>query len=512
MNKTLSLLFIAISLFLASCGSSSENEEVSTVTAAVSQEPATLDVHRNSSQITRLLVVGNVLEKPVTLDSEGRAVPELCESFESENGAKSWIFQIKDGIVFHNGRGMDAGDVAISLNRWADNFSSVSSMLGGARFEVVDGMTVRIDCPESVPFLPEMMAFSSQSAAIYAKECFDTLDADGLVTEVIGTGPYRIESWEKGVSMTLERFDGYVEKGANQGGLSDDKKAPSEKIEYLFVPDAFARTAMCETGGADFMNDLMNDDIPRFENRDDLAVLRGEEAGSLVALFNKMDGLCSENWVRKAVNTALDLDVVMAACYGSGGYVMHHNYMEGQQALWTTEGPESRYDVGDKEAARAMLEDNGYDGTPLRVLSSNSSNMDKAALALCSELEKAGFETEVTIVDWAAMMALRSDPSAWDICITAMSQVPVPSLKLFLSPGYAGWSDDEHLAELMAELNTSPDLGCAEAKWAEIQDYCYDYLPAIVIGHYQSGYLASSKLEGVNTYSGFWLWNAEVRN
>ena len=108
------------------------------------------------------------------------------------------------------------------------------------------------------------------------------------------------------------------------------------------------------------------------------------------------------------------------------------------------------------------------------------------------------------------MMEYRSDPSKWDICITAMTQVPLPSQKLYLSPDYAGWSDDEHLASLMSLFNSASSIEEARSVWFEIQDYFYDYLPAIICGHYQSGYLYSSRLSGVNEYYGFYFWNTKI--
>ena len=503
------LSFVLLICLLTSCSSADAG---STLRVALSQEPPTMDVHVNSSQTARYIMAGNVFERLVTLDSEGHAVPELCQSFESENDCRSWIFHLRKGVLFHNGREMTSEDAVLSLNRWIEYNSSVSTMLDGARFYAVDDYTLRIDAETSILFLPDMMAGSPQSAVIYAREMLSTLDQDGLITQYIGTGPYTVSKWDRGVSVTLERFDSYCPYGGQMDGLAGYKHAYIPEIIYYFVPDSFARTAGCESGQYHFINDMMNDDVPRLLKNDELVVSRGPEAGSFVLLLNKREGLMSRQYARTALNTALDLDVVMAACYGSGGYTMHPNYMESGQKLWVSSADEPRYDVSDKEAARKILDDNGYSGQPVRILSSNLSNMDKSALALADELEKAGFETEVTIADWAAMMAWRSDPSRWDVCITAMTQVPVPSLKLFLSPDYAGWSDDETLQQMMASFSSCTSADEARELWLEIQDYCYDYLPAIVCGHYQSGYLYRKELTGVNENYGFYFFNSMLNS
>ena len=349
--RFLVILFALLSI--VSCAPDSGSRDVLDV--AVSQEPPTFDVHVNSSQIARYVMAGNVFERLVTLNGEGRAVPELCSSFEPVNGSRGWIFHLREGVRFHNGRIMTSEDVVLSMNRWIEYNAAVASMLDGARFTAVDGNTVRIDAQEPILFLPEMMAGSPQAAVVYAREMFDSLDGDGLVTEYIGTGPYRFVSWERGSSVRLERFEDYCPYGGQMDGLAGFKHAYIPVIIYHFVPDSFARTTGCETGLYDFINDVMNDDIPRLEENDDLVVSRGEEAGSVVILFNKRQGLCADQYVRTAVNMAVDLDVPMAACYGGGGYVMHPDYMEGNQRLWAVTDSEPRYDAGDKEGARKLL-------------------------------------------------------------------------------------------------------------------------------------------------------------
>ena len=449
-------ILLSLSLFLSSCSSPSPGDVLD---VAVSQEPPTFDVHVNSSQVARLVMTGNVFEQLVTLDSQGRPVPELCSSFESLDECRSWVFHLRDDVLFHNGRVMTSEDAVLSLNRWIDYNSSVRTMVGEARFQAVDEHTVRIDADRSMLLLPEMMAASPQSAVVYAREMLSTLDGDGLVTQYIGTGPYMVQEWRRGEM---------------------------------------------------FINDLMSDDVRRLSRDEDLVVSLGDEAGSLVILFNKRQGPASRQYIRSAINTAVDLDVVMAACYGDSGYVMHPDYMESGQRLWHVSDEEPRYDIGDKEAAARMLEENGYDGTPVRILSSNLSNMDRSAIALAQELEEAGFVVDLVIVDWATMMAYRSDPAMWDVCITAMTMVPVPTLKLFLSPDYAGWSDDEQLQSMMEQLSSCTSLEEAQEIWAQIQDYCYDYLPAIVCGHYQSGYLYSADLVDVDEYYGFHFYNSRI--
>lgn len=500
-------------LFLLLSGCSSETADNDTLQIAVSQEPATLDVMRNSSRVARAILSGNVFERVLTLSAEGSAVPELASSYEiSEDGHTLTVF-IRSDVAFHNGDIMDSNDVADSLNRWIDSYQAVRSMVGDARFEAVDDNTVRIESDHPVILLPDMMAGSPYSAVVMPSEVFDSLDGNGFITEAVGTGPYRFISWSNGQNITLERFDAYSaygDKDAPMDGLAGYKHAYIKTLVYNFVPDSVTRTAGIRNGQYLFDDDTVNDDRDALRRDSSLVVSEGDEDGSVVLIFNKKEGLSSNQYIRKAVNTALDLNTVMSARNGRDGFVLYPGYMESWQSEWAVTGLDEFYNINDKNEAARILEEGGYDGSPFRILTSSSSNMDRAAVAIKSELEKAGMNVELIIVDWAAMMAMRNDPSLYDMFITAMTQVAIPSQKLFLDPTYAGWSEDEKLASLLGAFSLASTREEASEIWAETQRYCYEYLPAIVAGHYVSGSLYSKSLTGVEEYFGYYFYNARI--
>lgn len=511
MRKLLSFILLAI-LILSSC---SQEKTDDTIEAAVSQEPVTLDVMKNSSRISRVIMTGNVFERVVTLSEDGSPAGELATDFYMSDDALSWTFDLRSGVKFHNGDIMDASDAAISLNRWIDNFGSARKLVGDARFEVVDDDTIRIQASHPILLLPDMMAGGSYSAVVMPKEVFESVDELGFLTEYIGTGPYCFDSWAQGQNIKLRRFDDYVPYGdpeSEMDGLSGYKHAYVENIVYNFIPDAMTRLVGVQTGQYHFDDDIVSNDLSGVERDKNLVVTHSGEEGSLMLIFNKKEGICSDNEIRKAINTALDLSELNAVRHGSTGYVLHPNYMESAQSEWLVEGLDSYYAHNDREKARDMLARAGYDGSAVRILTSNSSGMDKSAVALSEQLKSIGMNTELIITDWAGMMSLRNNPAAYDIFITAMTSVPLPSLKLFLDPSYAGWSSDEQLQEYMTALNKATSKSEAISIWQEAQRYCYEYLPAIVAGHYLAGYLYREEVVGIDEEYGFYFYNSRFRN
>jgi len=59
-------------------------------------------------------------QRSVEIDTQGNAVPDLAESFEAKPDAKFWVFDLRKGAEFHNGKSVNADDVIFSIKRHQD--------------------------------------------------------------------------------------------------------------------------------------------------------------------------------------------------------------------------------------------------------------------------------------------------------------------------------------------------------------------------------------------------------
>lgn len=478
---------------------------------AVAQQAPSLDLHKNSTLIARQMCSGTVWEKLVTLDANSEPVPELCESYDISEDARTFTFYLRKGVRFHDGSEMTADDVVASMNRWTAGFSSAGSLVGGAQFEKVDDYTVKIECPAPALMLPSVIAGAAQPAAITTAEaCAKETDV-GYLVDYIGTGPYRFAEWAQDQYVRFERFEDYVPYGDPEqpmDGWAGYKKAYVKTLVYHIVPEEMTRTAGLETGQYDVVFGVSDDNVPRIDANPDLETHR-EQAGTIAWVFNKKEGIASNPYFRTAVNTAIDCEEALIATYG-GAYELGSCYMDSGQPFWYTDVGEDRYNLKDPEKAKAILAENGYAGEPFRILVATLNGMDRMAIVLQSQLEKIGVPVELIIVDWATLTEYRKDPAGFDMYMTTFAGVPVPALKLYFGPAYPGWSEDETLAIQFAKLNEATTMEAAKEAWVELQDYAWDYLPLINGGHYITTYAWSAKLEDANTFSGCYFWNATI--
>lgn len=484
-------LIALLAFILVSCNAERESNSLS---VAISQEPPTLDVVVNTSLSSRIIATGNIFEKLLTTDIDGNIKTELAESYSLADENKRLSFTLKKNIKFHDGTYLTNKDACASMNRWLSIYKPAHDIAGEALFyETENG--IEIISNSKLSFLPLLIASAPQSAAIMPAAVIKQSEA---VSEYIGTGPYKLKEWNSGESIVLEKYKEYSTDEAKSKGSID-------AITYYFVSDSVTRALGMKSGLYDFANDVMSEDRALYKDSD-IEVLEGGESGSIGIIFNKSRGLTANVDFRRALSLAIDPEKTMKACYGEYGWRCHTDYMEKEQVFSVAD--ENPYRGKDSERSKLYLAKSGYKDETIRILTSNTSNLDKMAISVADDLEKAGVRTELIILDWASMMERRKNKDGWDILISAYTTVPLPQMKLYLSPDYPGWIED---VDILKEMNDKALDECIEL-WKIAQTEFWDSVPLLVPGHYLTSYAKNKRLKDVIVNGGFYFWNASKEN
>ena len=171
------------------------------------------------------------------IDADGNIVGELAETWEALDGARRWIFDLRQGVEFHNGKTLDAADVIHSLNthRGEDSGSAVSSIMEVISDIRADGKT-RIIVDLERPNVDFAYLMSDYHLVIGPEGTTgDQWDAG------IGTGPFILEEWKSGVRAFTTRNPNYFKEGLPY----------FDAVETLNVADVAARTSALQTGEVD---------------------------------------------------------------------------------------------------------------------------------------------------------------------------------------------------------------------------------------------------------------------
>ena len=163
----------------------------------------------------------------------------IAESVEASPDAKEWVFKIRDGVEFHNGKTVTPDDVVKTLQRHSDE-NSKSGALGivkGIESMAVDGQNVVLKLSSANADLPYLMA--DYHLMIQPGGGMDAPDAG------IGTGAYKIVENQPGVRHVGERFENYWDA---------ENRGHADSVEITVINDATARLAALQSGQVHMIN------------------------------------------------------------------------------------------------------------------------------------------------------------------------------------------------------------------------------------------------------------------
>ena len=178
-------------------------------------DPPDFDVHQTVTYLTQF-VGAPCYSTLLRIDSNdyNRLMPDLAEKWQVATDNKTVTFQLRRGVVFHNGMQMTAEDVIYSLDRIRKPPSGIISPRKGqlgniAGMEAPDPYTVVIHLMQPQTDFPFLV--SNPFNAIYCKKVAEPLDAQGqgMKRQIVGTGPFRLTQAVDGQIYELSRFDHY---------------------------------------------------------------------------------------------------------------------------------------------------------------------------------------------------------------------------------------------------------------------------------------------------------------
>lgn len=380
-----------------------------------------------------------------------------------------------------------------------------------ADLEVIDEFHFVWHCKE--PYPKGGFATALVSGYYWTQAAMEEIGAENFFGNPIGTGPYALESYIPGASVTLVANENYWMKHITdeewlETNLHADCIQNVREIEFQIIQDAASRAIALEMGTVDAVTNLNAADVIHFEENPSMnisPVLLASNSPCTFYFDVNEQSPCSDANLRKAICYALDnegiskatsLPSYAAKCWNSLIWDAPEGWTDG---LKTDGTPYDYYDYN-IDLAREYLEQSSYSGETLKIMYENSGVVPDVAVMMKSQLAEVGINVELINVDKGIFDTYKLDYTKWDILFDMVngSCYYADAIKKFWTvqsaPSAGGMQPigiiDEHWDELYLDVFNVGDEASMEA-WDQytVYEQCYLYG---VVGYYEMTACSSS--------------------
>ena len=290
----------------------------------------------------------------VAYDFKLNPKPALATSWTISPDGLTYTFNLRQGVLFHDGKPFSSADVKFSLEegwkklhpRGKATFANVTSV------ETPDAHTVVFKLSMPAPML--MSALAAYESQVIPKHIYEGKDISThpAANAPIGTGPFMFKEWKKGEYVRLVRNPNYWDK----------PKPYLDEVILRVIPDAGARAAAFEAGEVHYggHTPVPLSDMARLKALPHIGIeTRGYEyvSGMMVMEVNNQHNALKDKQVRQALMHAMDRKFIVDNIWFGFGKIAT-GPIPSTSPFYTTEGvPQYAYDP--KKAER-LLDEAGW--------------------------------------------------------------------------------------------------------------------------------------------------------
>ncbi|MER0240187.1 ABC transporter substrate-binding protein [Fulvimarina sp. MAC8] len=448
------------------------------------------------------------------MDSDLKPQPQMA-SWEVSDDGMTYTFTLRDGLKWHDGSPVTAKDVVASLNRWGQKDGGAQMMFKSVEsLEATDDKTAVLKLKDPFNYVLELMAKPSGLPTFIMPESVANTPAGETITDYTGSGPFKfVESeYEPGIKAVYEKNEDYVPRDEPPSWTAGGKVVNVDKVTWVTMPDIQTAVNAINGGEIDYLEQVPFDLLPLLQSNPELTVEVVSPLGyQTMGRLNWLNPPFDNQKIRQAAVLALGQDPILAALVGNPEYMDACGSMYGcDTPLATDAGDEMIMDGPQPEKAKALLDEAGYDGTPILLMQpTDVASLTAQPVVAAQQLRDAGFTVDMQPMDWQTLVTRRASQApvaegGWNMFFTnwIIPEVWSPINNPMLNGGgkeaaWFGWPDDPKLDELRSKFAQASDEAEQKKIAAEIQKHSYEVVNYIPVGEYKIPSAFSTSLTGM---------------
>ncbi|MFA1676771.1 ABC transporter substrate-binding protein [Rhizobium mongolense] len=449
-----------------------------------------------------------------SLDSKFMPQPQMVGKWGVSEDKKTYTFELRDGLSWHDATPVTAADCVASIRRWSQVNSGGKLLMERIRdISKKDDKTFTIELKEPLGLLIDLLASVSTPVLFIMRAKDADRPATEQVTANIGSGPYKFnhDLAKPGASFAYDRNEKYAPRGEASDGYAGGKVVNVDRIIWDNIGDEQTAFAALQAGEVDFVEGPPVDLYPVIESDPNLALQVLDKSGYDMCLrMNFLQKPFDNVKARQAMLHLIDQEALLRVTapdpkYGRPVTSIFGNttpYSNDENTGWFKKG-------GNPEMARQLFKEAGYAGEKVVILQpANIAWIRDAAQLLAATLRKIGVNAELAPSDWGGLVKRRAnkgpvESGGWSIFITNDSDYLQgdPTSAIFLNASgekaWFGWPKNDEYEALRAKW---PDVGTLEERKdlaRKMQGIWWDFVGDVRLGQFAQPIARSKALTGI---------------
>lgn len=477
---------------------------------AMNAATETIDPHFSRSQVARNILM-HIYETLVTIDESGAPKLQLAESLDVSDDFRVYTFALRQGVTFHNGKEMTSDDVKRSLERYARVSPEKVRLEPVERIETPDAYTVVVTLKSSMPSWIELIKSPASPITIIPSE-----ECDKGPNEItpIATGPFEFVDWDGVTRLRIKRYEDYRpdESFEDRDGYGGRRVAYLDEVTFMVVSEASSRVSGLQSGQLTIADDIPVPAARRLESDPMLATYDRLPISINLVPMNVQRAPTDNVLVRKAIQQILNTEEIMGIAT-DGLFNLNPSFVYPDSEFYPRDLDRLVYNVSDADRAKALLQEAGYQGQEVVLLtSSDIVSLQEAAVVMAEQIKSIGIPVRVQVLDWPGANAMRADPTAYNMFSTAYAIQPMlgPFQYQRLVSGDSNWffyEEDTEMESAWDELLAAPSLEEQRTAWDKIEFRLNDQAYLLKLGDRGIKQVAQARLQNFEPFDAIRMWN-----
>lgn len=428
-----------------------------------------------------------------SVDSTG-VEPGLAESWQLDPENNTITFTLRPDLTFSDGSPLTSADVAFSVNLWREGISYGTLYAAIEGVETPDDRTVVLKMSRPSTFT---LSWLANGTAVVVPDDFGGESREEYFSEPVGAGPFVIDEYVPGQTLTLARNENYY----------DPERPYLDELVYKVVSDPNQQLLQFQSGQAQLLESVPLDIANQFDEEQRQVVAPSSTVHA--AFINTAEGPGADLHFRRAISYAINRDAYADSVFGGFALPATGGLPSGVQGSAACEC-EYSYDL---DMAKDELAQSDYDGSPVVLLVDSASQIStRGGEVMVEMLKEAGIEVDLQPEEGTVMFD-RYSKGDYVIELAEVSSVSPSVGDIFGLVSYmVSASDEDKVIETaFSELDVAQSDEEMTTATRTAENWIGENLPYVPIAYPNRVYAVGSDVEGLEvtpflSYAADRLW------